>query len=616
MNNNRFEEEEFTGQRYWGIWKNLFFRARSQWKLLIALGTVAILLASLDVMLPLVTKWIIDSVTGGDATQWRGHVVLYFVLVGGHAICVAVFICLAGKISTHFSYDIRQAGFRRLQELSFSFYDRRSVGWLVTRLTSDCDRLSRILAWGTLDMVWGTFFLINATLFMIILNWKLALVVLTVIPPLVWVSVFFQKRILHTSRSVRKSNSNLTAAFNEAISGVRTTKTLVREDENLHEFKDLTGQMFADSVRNAILSSMYIPAVLALGSLGAGLALWAGGVQVQSGAIEIGMLVAFILYAQQIFQPIQELARLMSELQAAQAAAERVVGLLETDPEIQDSPKLQDQIEQRRNSAPTDGLAEDGFPNQIERVEFRNVCFHYNEGQTVLEDFNLAVHSGQTIALVGPTGGGKTTVVSLLCRFYEPTSGQILINGVDYRQRGLHWLQSNLGSVLQIPQLFSGTIRENIRFGRLEASDEEIIAAARLGNAHEFIMDCEDEYDTQVGQGGGLLSGGQKQLISLTRAILADPQIFVADEATSSVDTETEQAIQKGLEEILKGRISFVIAHRLSTIRSADHILVIQEGRIVEQGNHHELIKRGGEYYQLYTQQFTREETDRLLQGT
>ena len=374
--------------------------------------------------------------------------------------------------------------------------------------------------------------------------------------------------------------------------------------------------MFGDSVRNAILSSMYIPAVLALGSLGAGLALWAGGVQVQSGAIELGMLVAFILYAQQIFQPIQELARLMSELQAAQAAAERVVGLLETDPEIRDSSKVQARIEQYRNSAPEDGLAEDGYPNRIEQVEFRNVCFHYNEGQTILEDFNLAVQTGQTIALVGPTGGGKTTVVSLLCRFYEPTSGQILINGVDYRHRSLHWLQSNLGTVLQIPQLFSGTIRENIRFGRLEASDEEIVAAARLGNAHEFIMACKDGYDTPVGQGGSLLSSGQKQLISLTRALLADPQIFVADEATSSVDTETEQAIQEGLGEILKGRISFVIAHRLSTIRSADQILVIQDGRIVEQGNHHELIKRGGEYYQLYTQQFTREETDRLLHGS
>ncbi len=615
MNNYRFEEEDFTDQRNWGIWKNLFFRARTQWRLLCVLGVVAIFLAGLDVMFPLVTMWIIEDVTGGDATQWRGHVIFYFALVCGHAICIAVFICLAGKISTHFSYDIRQAGFRRLQELSFSFYDRRSVGWLVTRLTSDCDRLSRILAWGTLDLVWGTFFLFYATLFMLVLNWKLALIVLTVIPPLVWVSAFFQKRILHTSRSVRKANSNLTSAFNEAISGVRTTKTLVREEENLHEFKDLTGHMFAESVRNAILSSMYLPAVLALGSMGAGLALWAGGVQVQSGAIEIGMLVAFILYAQQIFQPIQELARLMSELQAAQAAAERVVGLLETEPEIRDSPKLQARIEERRSSAPVDGLAEDGYPHRIERVEFRNVCFHYNEGQTVLENFNLAVQTGQTIALVGPTGGGKTTVVSLLCRFYEPTNGQILINGVDYRRRSLHWLQSNLGIVLQIPQLFSGTIRQNIRFGRLGASDEEIIAAARLGNAHEFILGCEDGYDTQVGQSGSLLSGGQKQLISLTRAILADPQIFVADEATSSVDTETEQAIQKGLVEILRGRISFVIAHRLSTIRSADQILVIREGRIVEQGNHHELIRRGGEYYQLYTHQFTREETDRLLQG-
>ena len=615
MNKKRFEEEDFTGQRNWGVWKDLFFRARGHWKALIALSVAAVCIASLEVLYPLVTMWIIDDVTGGDVTQWRGHVILYFALVAGCAICTTTFIWMAGKISTHFSHDIRQAGFRRLQELSFSFYDRRPVGWLVTRLTSDCDRLARILAWGTLDLVWGVFFLLSATVFMLLLNWKLALIVLTVIPPLVWVSAFFQKRILRTSRSVRRVNSNLTAAFSETIAGVRTTKTLVREEENLREFKDLTGNMFAESVRNAILSSLYLPAVVTLGSLGAGLALWAGGVQVQSGAIEIGMLVAFILYARQIFMPIQELARLMAELQAAQAAAERVVGLLETEPEIQDSPDVQSRIQKRRNIALVNGLADDGYPDRIEQVEFRNVCFHYNEGQAVLEDFNLAVQTGQTIALVGPTGGGKTTVVSLLCRFYEPTNGQILINGVDYRRRSLHWLQSNFGTVLQIPQLFSGTIRQNIRFGRLEASDDEIVAAGRLANAHEFILACQNGYDTQVGQGGGAMSGGQKQLISLARAILADPQIFVMDEATSSVDTETEQAIQKGLEEILRGRISFVIAHRLSTIRSADRILVIRTGRIVEQGDHRELIRRRGEYYQLYTQQFTREKAEQVLQG-
>jgi ATP-binding cassette subfamily B protein len=296
--------------------------------------------------------------------------------------------------------------------------------------------------------------------------------------------------------------------------------------------------------------------------------------------------------------PAQELANTVTMIQGAQASAERVQGLLDTDPEIKDGP---------------DVLPIQRAPTSIESIEFRDVTFQYKAGQTVLRDFNLTVRAGETIALVGPTGGGKSTIVGLTCRFYEPTSGQVLINGIDYRRLPLKWLQSSLGMVLQQPHLFSGTVRENIRYGRLDATDAQIEDAARMTNAHEFITSLEQGYDTPVGEGGNKLSTGQKQLIALARAIIANPQIFVMDEATSSVDTHTERAIQDAVDRVVRDRISFVIAHRLSTIKSADRILFIAGGQIVEEGSHHELLAKRGRYYELYTNQFTHEREDAML---
>jgi ATP-binding cassette subfamily B protein len=320
----------------------------------------------------------------------------------------------------------------------------------------------------------------------------------------------------------------------------------------------------------------------------------------------------FIQFATFLQHPAQELARTITMIQGAQASAERLQGLLDTDPEIVDSPAVSEAIARYMKDRP-DGIAIDGHNSRIESIEFRNVTFSYKAGMTVLKNFNLTVRAGETIALVGPTGGGKTTIVGLACRFYEPTSGQILINGVDYRERSLKWLQGNLGMVLQQPHLFTGTVRENIRYGRLSATDAEIEDAAQKTSAHEFIMQFEKGYDTPVGEGGNKLSTGQKQLLSLARAIIADPQIFVMDEATSSVDTHTERAIQSAVERVLENRISFVIAHRLSTIKSADRILVISAGEIVEDGTHHDLLALRGRYHELYTNQFTHEREDQML---
>jgi ATP-binding cassette subfamily B protein len=431
--------------------------------------------------------------------------------------------------------------------------------------------------------------------------------------------------------------------------GVRTSKALVRERDNLAEFQVESSRMFQDSMRNALQSAVYLPLVMTLGSLGVGLALWRGGLLVGQ-EISLGTMVAFMQYAALFAIPIQELAQRFTQLQAAQAAAERMQNLLDTEPEIADSPAVRACVaahsraqsatrssaqsglprrpartehrgepasggadREARFSGTKDGIAEDGYPERIDRIAFRNVSFAYKKGENVLENFNLEVRSGQTIALVGATGSGKSTIVSLLSRFYEPTSGSILIDGVDYRERSLHWLQSNLGMVLQTPHLFSGSVRENIRYGRLTASDAEVEAAARRVHAHAFIETLEKGYDTDAGERGDRLSVGQKQLVSLARAVLADPQILIMDEATSSVDTETERRIQAGIEELLRGRISFLIAHRLSTIRSADRILVIDGGRLIEHGAHRELLAARGAYYRLYTNQKVEEEARAVL---
>ena len=612
------EEDPFHPTINWALWRKILVFARPYRRWLAALSALGIVCASCDLALPLLTGRIINEIqASGSEARILPYALTYIGVVAVLSACIYGFIVVAGIIATGVSYDIRETSFAKLQELPFSFYDRKAVGWLMARLTSDCSSLSRIMGWALLDIAWGTFALVAITITMFVLNWRLALIVLLIVPPLLFASRFFQVRILINSRLLRKSNSITTAAFNEGIVGVRTSKSLVREERNLHEFSALTDTMYQHAVRTALYSALFLPVVASICGVGIGLALWRGGIDVASGAISLGLLVTFLQYAAWIQNPVQELANTLTMIQGAQASAERIQGLLDTDPDIKDSPEVLAHLEQHRLAALRAGrvenVAPDGLPSHIETIEFRNVTFAYKEGQTVLRNFNLEVYAGQSIALVGPTGGGKTTIVGLVCRFYEPTEGQILINGIDYRERPLRWLQSQLGMVLQQPHLFSGTVRENVRYGRLNATDEEIESAAKMTNAHDFIASLKEGYNTQVGEGGNQLSTGQKQLIALARAVLADPQVFVMDEATSSVDTQTERAIQAAIDRVLQDRISFVIAHRLSTIRSADRILVIGNGQIVEEGDHHELIRRRGKYFELYTNQFTHEREDQML---
>ena len=522
--------------------------------------------------------------------------VIYALVVVIQAIIIKVMISYAGYIETGICYDIRKDGFEHLQELSFSYYDTTPVGWMMSRLTSDIWRLGHTLSWGLTDFAWGLCMMVITSIVMLVLEWKLALLTFIVIPVLFLVSIYFQKRILLHHRDIRKTNSLITAAFNEGIQGVKTTKTLVREEGNLNDFKKITLEMNRKSISAATFAAIYMPIVALLGSTAASIVIWQGGNRLMLETLSYGTLAAFINYAIQFFFPIRDMARIFTDLQSAQASAERIMSLLETKPDIMDNTEelAKNRLNDRKN-----------WPKIKGNIIFENVSFAYKTGEKVLENFNLTVKAGEKIALVGDTGSGKSTIVNLACRFYEPTGGRILIDGYDYTKMPMMWLHSNLGYVLQTPHLFSGTIKENILYGKLDATDEEIIRASKLVNLHDIVMQMEKGYDTPVGEGGSLLSTGEKQLVSFARAVISDPAIFVLDEATSSVDTETEHLIQDAIANILQNRTSFMIAHRLSTIRSADRILVIRDGKIIEEGTHNDLLARKGHYAKLYTSQYT-----------
>ncbi|MGA1107774.1 MAG: ABC transporter ATP-binding protein [Pseudomonadales bacterium] len=582
------------------IWRQLLTYALAYPRDLSVLAACAIVVALCEISFPLVTKDVVDGVfLSGEDYPLAQAGWLYFALCVALGGAVLGFIWFGGKLRAHISHDIRQEGFKNLQRLPFEYYDFRPVGWLMARMTSDCERLSNILAWGILDLFWSLTIMLGVIIAMLIMEWRLALLILTTIPALVLISRYFQKRILKSARLVRKTNSRITGSYNENIMGVLTSKVFVKEADNLRRFGGLTDTMHGASIQNAVQAAVYLPIVITLGSLATGLALVMGGIESLWGWITTGTLIAFLTYTRHFFEPIEQLAHWFAELQMAQASAERILSLINEVPSIKDSEAVQARLAQ----APAANVAADGGQLDIQQVTFDQVSFRYATGLPVLKNIDLSLNRGQSLAIVGATGGGKTTLVNLLARFYEPTSGRILIDGVDYRERSLHFLQSNLGVVLQNSHIFAGTVRDNIRYGKLNASDQEIHVAAISAGAADMIAQLEAGYDTLIEEGGTSLSSGQKQLIAFARALLRDPQILIMDEATSSVDTLTEQRIEIGLRALLKDRISVIIAHRLSTIRNADQICVLDQGEIIEMGSHEALIQQKGKYFQLFMQQ-------------
>ncbi|MCC7359099.1 MAG: ABC transporter ATP-binding protein [Anaerolineales bacterium] len=596
-----FEEEEFTTQFNGQTLGRLLSELIPHWPWAAGFLVAVAIVSWFDAYFTFLHKRIVDEgIMAQNQPALVSIVTQYGLLLLAQAVAVFAMIYLVGILGERVRYDLRQRMFNHLQDLSLSYYSRTPVGWIMSRVTSDSDRVAELVTWGLLDSTWAVLNIASSAYFMFRINWQMALIVMGILPILLIVAVQFRRRILTEFRNVRKLNSRVTGAYNENIGGVRVVKALGREDANLVEFDSLTGEMYRSSYRAAWLSALFLPAVQIISAFALGSIAWYGGLQGEVGAMSVGGIQAFVSYVTFMLWPIQDMARVFAEMQHAIASAERMYSLIDAVPEVVNRAGAVD-------------------PGRVTgALAFEHVDFYYEADKPVLSDFTLRVRPGETIALVGPTGGGKSTIVNLLCRFYEPRRGTIKIAGRDYTELTLQGIQSRIGVVLQTPHLFSGTVRENIRYGRLDATDEAVQAAAKLAGAHDFILTLPKGYEENVGEGGNLLSTGQKQLISLARAVLAEPEIFIMDEATSSVDTLTEALIQRGMEHLMEGRTSFVIAHRLSTIRRADRILVIEAGRIAEMGTHAELLRREGHYYRLYTQQFRRElgETYKLNQLT
>ena len=604
-----FEEEEYNKPADIRVWKKILpflkpYRGRLAWVVFFM-----VLNALVDIALPLFQGYVIDYfIVPGVTDGLLAYALVFMGVVIVQGFSVVAFVRLAMYVELYFGRDLKRAVFEKLQRLSVSFFNVTPVGYLLARVISDTDRIAAMVAWGLVDLMWSAGYVVGVFIAMLFLNVKLALLVMAVTPVMAVITVWFQKRMLKQHRLVRRTNSRITGAFNEGITGAKTSKLLVIEEQNSEDFSRLAGEMRTHSMRSVRLSAAFMPLIMFFGSVAVAAVVTRGGMLVQDMVIPFGTLSIFISYAVGIFDPIQQLARVFTDFVAVQANIERVSGLLENDSEIKDRPDIIEKYgdhfaPKRENWEPIKG-----------DIEFRDVTFKYPDGnENVLEHFNLKIPAGTTVAIVGETGAGKSTLVNLASRFFEPTEGQILIDGADYRERSQLWLHSSMGYVLQNPHLFSGTIRENIRFGRLEATDEEIEEVAKLISADRIIERFEKGYDTDVGEGGDRLSTGEKQMISFARAVLANPRIFVFDEATSSIDAETERLVHAATVKMLEGRTSFLIAHRLSTTRLADRVIVMRDGKIFENGTHAELIRARGYYYDLYTRQFESETAEAVF---
>lgn len=605
-----YEEQEYHKPFQIKVWaKMLPFFVPYKKYFAITMG-LNILLAGVDILVPLFQSYAIDHFILPDTLDgiWV-FALVYAGVIMAQTVSVYWSVHAATTIEMCVGRDLKWAQFKHLQTLSFSYYNTTPVGYIHARVMSDTLRIASMVAWGLVDMFWALLYVASVFVIMFLLNVRLALILVLVVPCIAVITAFFQNRILGWNRKVRRLNSQITSAYNEGITGVKTSKSMVIEKDNEQTFFGKTLEMKQAASRAARLNAVYIPTVLFFGSAAAAYVLYRGGYMVQSEVMQLGTLSVFISYAVIIFEPIQQLARLLAELISCQANIERVTDLLEQKPNVTD----REDVVRRYG---------DNFEPKKENWEkirgdivFEDVSFMYPDGKEyVLEHFNLHIPAGMNVAIVGETGAGKSTLVNLAGRFYEPTSGRILIDGIDYRERSQLWLHSQIGYVLQNPHLFSGTVRENIRYGRLFATDEEVEAAARSVSADDVVRKLPEGYDSEVGESGSRLSVGEKQLISFARALLADPSIFVLDEATSSIDTATEQLIQKATQNLLQGHTSFVIAHRLSTIRNADLILVVKDGRVIEQGTHQELLLKEGYYRDLYDKQFEEESAMRVFE--
>ena len=567
---------------------------------LLAMVVLGIVGSILDSVIPLFNRYVLDHfVAENTLDTLKIFILLYVVTILVKAACDFTSAFLSGTVEMHVNRDLRNDSFNHLQTLSFSYFNQHNVGYIHARVMSDTGRIGEMVSWGLMDLIWTGSYLLSVIAVMIVVNARLAAYILVLLPAAVILISFFQKRIIRYNRRIREINSTITGNFNEGITGARSIKTMVIEDTMFADFAKDTGEMLTTSVRMGRCSALFSASITLMSALVLAVVMWRGGTLTKESIIQIGTLSVFMSYALGMIEPIQGMVQTLSGLIAIQANIERFTGLMETVSDVADSPEVIAKYgdtfaPKKENWEPLHG-----------DVEFRDVSFMYPDGnEMVLENFDLQVPQGTNVAVVGETGAGKSTLVNLVCRFFEPTKGQVLIDGRDARERSQLWLHSNIGYVLQTPHLFSGTVRDNLRYGKPDATDEEIMQALKLVSADFVVERMDNGLDSEVGEGGDMLSTGEKQLLSFARAILADPKILVLDEATSSVDTVTEKAIQDAIRQVVKGRTTFMIAHRLSTVVDADVILVVRDGKIIERGGHRELMAKKGYYYSLYTRQF------------
>lgn len=583
-----------------------YFRAYKK-EMVIMFVTGAISTLS-EIIFPLFNQYAINNFIGKRELNGIGmFVVLYFIAIVIQIIMQFISPYVASNIEISVARDLRNSSFNHLQSLSFSYFNQNNVGYIHARVMSDTGRIGEIAAWYFFDIMWSTVYIVGAFAVMFSLNAKLALAIAIILPIEAIIVSIFQKNLLHLNREVREINSAITGNFNEGITGAKEIKTLVAEGRMKENFDRDTLNMKRKSIRVAHFSALSSSLVSLASSVVIALVLMQASILSLEGVMLIGTLSVFMSYVQGIIEPISNVALTFADLIASSVNIERFTGLMATESDVADSKEVVEKYGDIFNPK------KENWEELHGDIEFKNVTFKYPDGdEYVLENFNLKVPQGTNVAIVGETGAGKSTLVNLVCRFFEPTKGQVLIDGRDARERSGQWLHSNIGYVLQSPHLFSGTIRENLRYGKPDATDEEIMKALELVSATAVVEKMDKGLDSEVGEGGDLLSTGEKQLISFARAIIAEPKILVLDEATSSIDTVTEKIIQDAIEKVITGRTSFVIAHRLSTIVNADVILVVKDGKIIEQGKHKELMRQKGYYYGLFTRQFENSVVDEI----
>ena len=568
---------------------------------------INVLNAVLLALWPLFTKYIIDNYIYRNDVEGFPKFIVYMLFFIVAMAGIGLFVTfMAGIFEKKIILYLRSELFLKTQKLSAKYMDSHQVGWMVSRLVHDTMAIKESVAWNLFDMADGISRLVIIFITMFVLNARLSLYILASMPFIAVFTYIFQNKMMKAQKDIKAASSDLTSKLNEDIQGQKTIKTLLREKENLEEFKEISKRYERRSKHSVTLQSLYIPSLTFLGSIATAFILKDGGVAAMAGTLTIGTLFAMVQYSSEIYEPIRQVASVLKELISMQASIDRVNSILEADIDVYDTKEIEE-IYGDALEPPTKEL-----PPMKGEIEFKDVYFAYKDEDYILKDFSLKIAAGERIALVGETGGGKSTIINIASRFYEPTRGKVYIDGIDYKEMPLKWVQMNLGYVLQTPYLFSGSIRDNILYGRDGATEEDMLRAAEVVGLDELVKSFKDGYETEVGEGGGKLSQGEKQLVSFARALIKDPAILILDEATSSVDTYQEKRIQDAIEKLLEGRTSITVAHRLSTIVTSDRILYIHQGRIAEMGTHRELIEKKGMYYQLYRNQFIENQLENI----